>query len=126
MSKYEPGQVWSYRTRPGEEASRLTVLKVEPHGTAGEPAIHVRLDDVKLANPRVEGGVSREISHLPFSEEAIDRSVTELLESDVPLPDNLEGYETWKREADEGNAGIFTLPVAEVVSVVEQAMDQQG
>lgn len=48
-SKYEPGQVWSYHTRPGEEASRLTVLRVEPYGKPGDLAVHVRVDGVSVA-----------------------------------------------------------------------------
>jgi hypothetical protein len=27
--KFKPGQVWSYKTRPGEERSTITILRVE-------------------------------------------------------------------------------------------------
>ena len=35
MSRFQPGQVWQYNTRPGEESSRITIAKVEAHPKLG-------------------------------------------------------------------------------------------
>ena len=125
MSKYQPGQVWTYRTRPGEEASRLTILKVEPYGKTGN-AVHVRINGVKINNPQVVGGVSTEIGHLPFAEAVIDKCVVKLESSGAAVSHRLEGYDTWKEQADKGKAGVFTVTVVEAIGIVEKAMSQQA
>src|SRR4051794_1654276 len=116
MSRFEPGQVWSYHARPGEEASRLTVVKVEPHDKLGT-IVHIRVDGVAQKTP---GGVSRVIRHMPFAEEAIAGSVVELLASGAPVPASYEeGYRIWKEAFDEGKAGVFTVTVAESITFCE-------
>jgi hypothetical protein len=42
-----------------------------------------------------------------------------------PNPAYLAGYEEWKRAFDEGRADIFTISVAEIVDVVEAALNKQ-
>ena len=37
----QPGQIWEYKTRTGEAASRLTVLKVEQYKGLGL-VVHIR------------------------------------------------------------------------------------
>jgi hypothetical protein len=119
MSKYEPGQVWTYRTRPGEEGSLLTVVKVEAHDELGA-IVHIRVDAVAQKNAHAPGGVSRVIHHMPFAADAIDRSVVELAESGVPVPNTFEhGYRLWKEAFDAGKGGVWTLTVAESISACE-------
>ena len=122
MSKYEPGQVWTYRTRPGEEGSRLTVVKVEAHDKLGA-IVHIRVDAVAQKNPHAPGGVSRVIHHMPFTADAIDRSVVELVESGVPVPASFgEGYRLWKEAFDAGKGGVWTITVAESISACEEIL----
>ena len=78
MSKYEPGQVWRYKNRPGEDASRVIVGKIEHHGVAGN-LVHVQVIDVAMKVPASPDGVARILHHSPFTEAAIDQSVTELV-----------------------------------------------
>jgi hypothetical protein len=123
MSKYEPGQVWTYRTRSGEEGSRLTVVKVEAHNKKLGAIVHVRIDGVAQKNPHAPEGVSLVIRHMPFAEAAIDRSVVELVESGVPVPaDFEEGYRHWKQACDAGKGGVWTITVAESISACEEAL----
>jgi len=92
MSQFEAGQVWTYQTRPGEEDSRLTVVKVEQQDKLGT-IVHIRVDGVAQKNPHAPDGVSRVIHHMPFDAEAIRKSVIELVASGVPVPDSFEeGY----------------------------------
>jgi hypothetical protein len=121
MSRFAAGQVWSYHTRPGEEDSRLTVVKVEPNERLGT-LVHVRLDGVAQKNPHAPDGVSRVVHHMPFAEAAIERSVVELLDSG-PTPTSWEeGYRLWREAFDKGKAGVFTITVAESVSFCEEAL----
>ena len=123
MSKYKPGQVWSYKTRPKEESSRITILKVEPHANLGD-IVHIRVSDVKMQSPAAPDGLAKVIHHSPFAEEAIDASVVELLAEDVELPDFAEGYDLWRESFDKGEAGVFTIPVAQSIEAMERVIDQ--
>jgi hypothetical protein len=126
MSQFEPGQVWTYHTRPGEEDSRLTIVKVEPHDKLGT-IVHIRVDGVAQKNPHAPGGVSRVIHHMPFAAEAISKSVIELAASGVPVPASFErGYGLWKAAFDNGKAGVFTLTVAESIAFGEEALNKPG
>ncbi len=123
MNEFSAGQIWKYKTRPGEEASRLVVCKVETHEKFGT-IIHIHVEDLAIKNPRPPGGVSRVIGHLPFAEEALRQSVVTIAGRRKTLPDYEEGYKTWKEAFDAGKAGIFTVPVAEVVAFMEQALNK--
>jgi hypothetical protein len=122
MSKFQAGQVWTYNTRPGEENSRLTILKTEPYGTG--TAIHISVEGVSIKNPHVPSGISTQIGHLPFAEEALGKSVIECVATGKDVSASLEGYNTWKEQADKGKAGVFTVTVAEALGVVETAFSK--
>ena len=111
---YRAGQVWRYATRPGEETSTFTILRVESHPRLGT-IIHIRVTGLRLKN---SGG---EIGHMPFAEAAIAESHP-LRWTEGPAPELPEGYGSWREAFDTGQAGIFTVPIAEGVSVVDQAL----
>jgi hypothetical protein len=124
MSRFEAGQVWTYQTRQGEEDSRLTVVKVEPHDKIGT-IVHIRVEGVAQKNPRAPGGFSRVIHHMPFAEEAIRKSVTGLVARGVPVPASFdEGYAIWKEAFEKGKAGVFTITVAESITFCEGALNK--
>jgi hypothetical protein len=120
--KFKAGQIWEYDTRKGEEESRIIILKVEKPNN--EVIVHVAVINAKIRNPQIEGGISNEISHLPFSRESIEKSVTKLESSNNELPDFMDGYKNWKEAFDAGYGGIYTIPVKEVVEIFEQSMNQ--
>jgi hypothetical protein len=115
---YTPGQVWAYRTRPGEDSSTLTILKVERADTLGT-IVHVSVSGLAIRNPGAPDGVIHEASHLPFAKEAVDRSVVRRLRAAGPLPAFQQGYDEWRRAFDAGKGGIFTITVAEAVALFE-------
>lgn len=124
MSRFEAGQVWAYQTRQGEEDSRLTVVKVESHGKIGT-IVHIRVDGVAQKNPHAPGGFSRVIHHMPFAAEAIEKSVTDLVASGVPVPTSFkDGYAIWKESFDKGKAGVFTITVAESITFCEGILNK--
>jgi hypothetical protein len=117
-SEYQPGQVWAYRTRPGEDASTLIVLRVERVDTLGV-IVHVAVEGLAIRNPSAPDGLIRRASHLPFAKDAIDRSVVRKVQDARPVPDHAEGYREWRRAFDAGKGGVFTITVAEAVALLE-------
>jgi len=124
MSRFQPGQIWQYNTRPGEESSRITIAKVEAHPKLGT-IIHVQVKDVAIKSSKAPDGVSRVVSHLPFSEQALDKSVT-AKEKDGAAPTGWEeGYGQWKSAVDSGKGGIWTIPVSEAIGSLEQILSKK-
>jgi hypothetical protein len=82
--------------------------------------VHVSLDGLRIENPRAPGGVSETIGHMP----SIDKSVTTRAAAGVSVSADDEGYEEWRRAFDAGEAGIFTIDVAEGVNFVAQTLSQ--
>ncbi len=118
-SRFQVGQVWAYQTRLTDPKSTLQILKVERlHGTT--IAVHIQVNglNTKFAPDKKDGSTA---SHLPFSEEAIETSVTDLLAAKQLLPEDYkEGYEMWREAFLNGKAGVFTAPVARVVNMIEE------
>jgi hypothetical protein len=118
-AKYSPGQVWNYRTREGEELSTITVLRVESLPKIGV-IVHVRVEGIRLKN--CSGGPSpTTIGHAPFTRDALDRSVTKLVEQGHTLPDFEEGYNNWR----EACGGVYTIPVAEMLKADEATFNSR-
>jgi hypothetical protein len=117
--KFSPGQLWSYRTREGEESSTVTVLRVETLAKIGV-IVHVRIEGIHLKN--CSGGASpTSIGHAPMSREALDRSVTKLLEERRALPHYQEGYNEWRQAC----GGVYTISVADVIKADEEAFNSE-
>lgn len=112
--KFKVGQIWNYKTRQGEENSTLTILKIEKDKTIG-CIIHICIEGLKIKNPGHSSGISERLPHTPLSQDAIAKSVTQLVSENNELPEFMEGYNLWKQ----GNGGIFTIEVNEVVEFVE-------
>ena len=76
-SRFQVGQVWEYQTRLVDPKSTLQILKVQRlYGTT--VAVHVQVNGLNLKSvPKLKDGGTA--SHLPFSEESIEASVTNLL-----------------------------------------------
>lgn len=122
MTNFAAGQVWKYKSRDHESESRVIICRVEAHDKAGH-IVHIFVGNLKMKSQHAPDGVANTISHMPFSEEAVQNSVTEL-EGEVDVPDFQEGYAMWKEAFDKGEAGYFTGSVAESVDFMEQAMNQ--
>ncbi len=120
--EFEAGQVWRFHSRPDEEQSALTITRVETHPSLGT-VVHVRVQGVRIPNPMHPDGESSEIGHMPFAADAVRRSVTHLVHEGSETGDD-DGYATWKEAFDRDDAGVFTITVAEVVEMMEQAVRQ--
>lgn len=124
VTRFQPGQVWQYKTRPGEESSRLIIAKVESNPKLGT-IVHIQVKDVAIKSAKAPGGVSKVVSHLPFAEQAISDSVT-VMDKDAVSPTGWEdGYKQWKSAFDAGKGGIWSITVSEAVSSMEQILSKQ-
>ncbi len=120
-SKYRVGQVWSYKTRPQEIGSTLTIVQIEAGGKLGN-IVHISVQGLEMENPQVASGRTSEFQHLPMAEEAIDNSVVKMLNENANLPNYPEGYKEWRQAFDAHRAGIFTITVAECIDIAEKAI----
>ena len=116
--EHAQGQVWSYKTRPGEEASTLLINKIESDANLGE-IFHITVSDVRMKNKHAPGGVTTELQHFPVAPETLEASCVKLIRLAKPNPDYAEGYAQWRRAFTQGRAGIFAVPVSEIVQIIE-------
>ena len=112
---YEPGQVWHYQVRPGDDGSTLTILRVEVDAAA-EEIVHIMVKGVHL----VPGDEPQVLTHIPILREALDQSVTDLVSESSRLPDYSADYEPWRDAYEKGEAGVFSGSVAEAVAYVAE------
>jgi hypothetical protein len=117
---YKPGQVWSYKTRPGEEESTITILRVETTPKLGT-IVHVQIQKWKLENCKGNKGDST-MDHAPFSKAAIDKSVVKLLRTEKDIPDFDEGYKDWLSHC----GGVYTMSVADALTLTNKRMKEAG
>jgi hypothetical protein len=114
-SKYEIGQVWSYKTRSNEQLSKIYIVKIDKLKNE-EFAYHIFVDNLHIKN-NSEQGFQTSLPHLPVSRKTLDESVTDLVNINrVDMPDISEGYEIWKKD----NGGIFTIPVENIIKIAEE------
>jgi hypothetical protein len=102
---FEAGQLWAYRKFREESYSKILILAVEE--VKGERIVHLTV---------VDGNVDAPL-HMPFSERAVRRSVTMLLGHATTLPDFDERYGVWKVAFEQDEAGVYDVPVAEVLEM---------
>lgn len=120
--EFAEGQVWSYKTRLGEDASTLLIQKVEAHPRIGS-VFHISILDIRIRNPQAEEGLSTEMAHAPVSRQTLGQSCTKLVATAEPDGRYLDGYAEWKGAFDAGDAGVFTISVAEIVAGIETAIN---
>lgn len=121
--QFAEGQVWEYHNRAGEPGSTLLINRIEIEPNIGE-VFHISVRDVRVKNARAPDAVSTELPHFPVSRTTLESSVTTLLGHAPANPEYLEGYTTWRAAFEDGDAGVFTLPVREIVDVIETTINQ--
>ena len=120
LSEFKVGQVWNYKTRPGEGSSTLVILKVET-APGWSNIVHVGVVGLKINSPK---GTQDTVPHMPFDEAAVKTSVTTKVSDKGKLTDFREGYGIWSAAASSGKGGVFTIPVAEAVAAIEGGLNQ--
>jgi hypothetical protein len=113
---FAAGQHWSYATRPEDPDSTLIVGRVEELPGLGK-VVHVAVIDVNLHLP--SGYFGHVLAYLPFSEDALRKSVNTQLPP-ATLPAQFEdGYAVWSR----AKSAVYTITVREVVEAAQKTLD---
>jgi hypothetical protein len=115
---FQPGQTWTYDTRPGESSSRARIFKIDV--TPDATIIHVGLLNLTFHTP---GGPTDQIGHLPIEENALRQSVRQMESLDTPPPPVPEGYAMWREAFDAGKAGVWTVPLKDTISAIETTLN---
>jgi hypothetical protein len=123
LKNYQTGQVWKYRARDGEAESQLVIINSTLVPGCGE-IFSVAVEGIKLKNPWIVGGIQTNLPHAPVSAGALDLSVLELIGiRPSPLEEYGDAFQEWKQPFDRGEAGVFTIPIAEILTYVEEAVN---
>ena len=116
--KFQVGDIWEYKTRPGEERSRITILRIENSPKVGI-IVHVAVDNLTWLDCENKA-FAQSIPHMPFGRGAIEASVTKRIASTRDLPDFEEGYRLWRDAFSKQHAGFYVIPMKDAVSVAEK------
>jgi len=116
--KFHVGELWEYKTRSGEESSRLIVVKIDQSPELGI-IVHVAIDNLTWRDCRSKP-FSQALPHMPFARKALETSLFKQMGEVKDLPDYRGGYDDWKTAFSEKKAGVYVIPVRDAISVAEQ------
>jgi len=102
---FEVGQLWTCKAPDNEKLHNLLVVSAE------------ELDEQKIVGIAVVDSEMGDSPFMPFSQQAIEDSVLDLVQSNIDIADFVEGYEYWKELFIEGEAGVYNLSVDEVLNL---------
>tara|TARA_B100000678_G_scaffold68923_1_gene56549 strand:- start:9453 stop:9932 length:480 start_codon:yes stop_codon:yes gene_type:complete len=113
-SPFAEGQVW--RIESGQFAgTSFLIVKTEDHPFLGH-AVHVSVRGPLMieGDPVLDG-----IPHLPFTIDALEASDVELTGFVTDMVDDWKGmHADWEKDAQTGEAGLFSLPVEDVLTTI--------
>jgi hypothetical protein len=123
---YQPGQIWSFAGRPGEESAFLVITKVEESviGDETKVIVHVYIDGVEIEHPA--GGVIKIIPHMPFTEAALNRSLIYSIDISMDLPAYESSYEKWREAYLNGKAEVFDISVRAALDSLEWSLQSSA
>ena len=124
--KYKEGQVWSYKTRENESNSKIYIVKIEYNKTIGK-IYHIYIANLNIKNPYQKSKIQNNLSHSPVSEKTLDDSVIKIVTAKYENNINIsDGYVAWKEAFDDGKAGVFTIPVNEIIQCIEDVANMEA
>ncbi|MBN8808954.1 MAG: hypothetical protein J0I47_12085 [Sphingomonas sp.] len=110
---YVEGQVWAYKTRPGDDGSLLKIQKIETD-KRGRPIYHISVIGFHLSDPHY----APILPHEPVSQQSLDESVTELKADPGTFPSADSGIAEWRS----ANGGVYTISIAKTIDVLDQTL----
>lgn len=114
----QKGQIWTFQDAPSDNA-RIIIGDVEELWGGKEIAVSISivgLDRVQLPSGHISPD---QIYHLPFAYADLKTFLLESTSEKIETPAGyLEGYEMWKTAVSNEEAGVFTIPPAEVIGIV--------
>jgi hypothetical protein len=123
ITNFSVGQVWTYKTRAGELNSRITIVRLDDDPEYGN-IIHIHISNIEIENANAPGGKTTYIAHMPFMEDALAECVEQIENESAELPDYQEGHQLWRTAFENGEAGVFSVTVAEAIDGVAEAIGE--
>jgi hypothetical protein len=120
---FEAGQLWSYHSRPGDDASLILINLVESVAKLG-PVYHISVLRVHLPSWKDSSRPETDLPHFPVLKVALEKSVVAHVGDRAPFDAYRNGYDTWRAALADGRAGAFTVTIAEVVAMVEATVEK--
>ncbi|MEM1045419.1 MAG: hypothetical protein AAGL24_04685 [Pseudomonadota bacterium] len=120
---FKAGQTWRMQGRPQDEDARIHVLAVIENGAVGR-IYSIALTGVRIRNPGFADGVQSFLPHAPVTHDVLAADAIELVDHDGPTvdhPDFSDAYSEFRALYDKGEAGVFTISLAEILDLIEQA-----
>jgi hypothetical protein len=121
--EFKPSQVWRFETRQHEQDAFLTILAVREDPALGT-ICSISISGIALVNPRADSGFQSQLLHVPITAKVLEQNVAELIATNGPTaahPDFALPYYQWLVPFEKGDAGVFTLSPAEIISAIEEA-----
>ena len=112
--KLKEGQIWKYKTRPGEENSTITILKIERiTGENGRPVtiVFVQINGLKIRDIYRPDVQVDHIQPYPFQMKTLFNSLTQLVSENNKIPDFEATYNKWR-----GGKGAYL--VVNIIKVI--------
>ena len=122
--QFEAGQIWRTRGRPQDGDAHILILAVMDNAVVGR-IYSIAMTGVRIRNQAFEGGIQTELPHAPVTEDVLKADATELVVSDGPTaehPDFSEAYLQLREAYDAGDAGVFTIPLFEILDLIEDTI----
>lgn len=126
--RFEAGQVWRVLGRRQDGDAHVAVLAVTDDQELGQ-ICSIAMTGIHIRNAFIEGGVQTQLPHAPVTAEVLRAAITELVESDGPTaydPAFSEAYLQWREPYEAGEAGVFKIPLTDILDVIEQAAAAHG
>ena len=118
--EYASGQVWRYKTRPGEEASRLYIVQIDELSN-GNQIYHILLNKVAIGASGFSMVEFHEtVPHIPVSNDTLEISVTELEQENAVIPDIAQSIEKWQRDFENGEDGVYIESISAILDVIQR------
>lgn len=126
VEPFEVGQEWFYKHREGEDQSTIHIFEIVS-APDGRKIMSISFSDIELLLHRKGKAPMQNMPHIPIFEETLRSEVTKLAPKDykptnhATTEEEFEGHNTWKVIFDEGNAGAFTIPLAEILDIIQES-----
>ena len=121
--EFEQGQAWSYNTRDHEQDSILQISKIDD-GLNGDRIISITLLNLKMKIINYAQPYMENLPHIPISEKTLKGNVKQQVKTEALPLISYDGYDNWKSAFDSGEAGYWTIDIKEIISVIEQSINQ--
>lgn len=119
LAELRAGQRWRIKDWHADDQAQAIILLIED-GPRG-PIVHVGVQGLNIAIPGYPDGI-KTVGHMPFDGPAAAAGLTELISEAAPLPDFRSGYDEWRAAFERGEAGVYTLSVADAIRTIETAL----